>query len=65
MIDKDELREYIRQVIREDLTVFVEHTPESHSDHAKIRVSLNLKGLGWHPIEEFSYTEDRIYEPYG
>lgn len=61
MIDMDKLREMIRDVIREDLQVHVEHTPETSSDHAKIRVSLNLRGLGWHPIEEFSYTEDRIY----
>lgn len=60
MINLEELREYIIKVIKEELTVNVEHTSETDYDHAKIRVSLQL-GSYYSGIEEFSYSEDRIY----
>lgn len=62
MINRDQLREYILKVIREELTVTVEHKPETNYDHAKICVSLNLSN-GAEPWvkEEFCYSEDRMY----
>lgn len=62
MINKDELREYIKQVIREELQVEVDYSSANgYYDHAKIRVNLRL-GNEFLNSEEFSYNEVRIYE---
>lgn len=62
-LDREQLREYILQVIKEDIQIHVEHSKATTYDHAKIRVSVSIPNSvePW-LREEILYTEDRIYE---
>lgn len=60
MIDKEELRKFIKKIIREEVIIIVEHFPETSYDHAKIQVGLWMKDENFRN-DEFSFSETRIY----
>jgi hypothetical protein len=54
MIDTEQLRDFIKQVIREEVTIFVEVKQETEWSSGKVQVSLSMDN------KEFAFYEDYL-----